>query len=92
MSNNTQSHEEYYSVCENSCIILSVAPEDLCQIRENNPDDVIVESSGLSQLVLRDSRLSWKARVTNWDVEFERWEHLPCKVGLTKRPSGCRKV
>ncbi len=46
-------HGEYYSA-EHSCLMSSEAQEELRQVWLNNPDDVIVMSSGLSQLVLGD--------------------------------------
>ncbi len=39
-----------YLACENSCITSSVALEELCQVCENNADDVTVMSPGLSLL------------------------------------------
>lgn len=48
------SHGEYYSACENSCLMSLEALQQLYHIREKNPNDVIVMSSGLSTLGFGD--------------------------------------
>ncbi len=62
---------EYCSHCQNCSILSSVVLEELCQVRENNPADVITMSSGLLRLGFRDYKfitesLCYKLGVWVW--------------------------
>lgn len=68
-------HEDQFtsygdSACENSCIMSSVALEELCQV--GCPDDVIMMSSGLSQLVGLETEKCCRKDSHTGVVEFKK--------------------
>ncbi len=79
----------HYSACEDSFVKPSMALEELCRSWENNPDDVIVMSSGSSQLRLGDDEFLTEKLQTGRRGVWKTWKGL-MKDGFELHHGDCR--